>query len=98
MSPDGESCALPNPKAQWLSLAERGFRNADKLDYLIRRTVLDHSRQVGQSPSTRQMRSDGRLLSELQVAIGRYLQAEYDVGQPLPDRLLALVTQVERAA
>jgi len=41
-------------------------------------------------------RSDG-LLSELQLAIGRCLQADYDLAQPIPDRLAALVRDFERS-
>jgi hypothetical protein len=84
-------------KAHWLTLAERGFRYADELDYSVRRWVIpDHPSQASRSPATNPMRSDG-VLSDLQLAIGRCLQAEYDVAQPIPDRLAALVRDIERA-
>ena len=68
-------------------LAERGLRYADELDYSVRRRVIaDH-------PSRRR---DG-LLSDLQLVIGRCLQADYDLAQPIPDRLAALVRAFERS-
>jgi hypothetical protein len=80
--------------AHWLILAERGFHQIDKLDYLIRRTILDHPPH--QSPRT-SPEARGRL-SDLQMAIARYLRAEYDLAQPIPDRLLALATAVDHSA
>jgi hypothetical protein len=68
-------------------LAERGLHYADELDYSVRRWVIaDH-------PSRRR---DG-LLSNLQLVIGRCLQAEYDLAQPMPARLAALVRDFERS-
>ena len=85
-------------KAHWLTLAERGFHPADKLDYSIRQWVIpDHPSCASQSPSAYPIQSDG-LLSELQAAIGRYLRAEYDLAQPLPERLVILVREVEQSA
>ena len=76
-------------------LAERGLRYADELDYSVRRWVIaDHSSQASRSPVP--MRSDG-LLSDLQLVIGRCLQAEYDLAQPMPARLAALVRDFERS-
>jgi len=78
-------------------LAERGFRYADELDYLVRGWVIpDHPSQASRSPGNVSKRSDG-LLSELQLAIGRCLQADYDLAQPIPDRLAALVRNFERS-
>jgi hypothetical protein len=84
--------------AHWYALAERASRPVDKLDYLIRRWVIaDHPSQVCQSPAAYPMQSDG-LLGELQKAIGQYLRAEYDLAQPVPDRLAALLREVEQSA
>ena len=84
-------------KAHWLTLAERGFRHADELDYLVRRWAIpDHPSQAGRSPATYPKQRDG-LLSELQLVIGRCLQAEYDLAQPVPDRLAALVRDIEHS-
>jgi hypothetical protein len=41
------------------------------------------------------MLSNG-LLSEVQAAIGRYLRADYDLAQPIPDRLVDLLRQLEQ--
>jgi hypothetical protein len=42
------------------TLAERGFRYADELDYSVRRWVIpDHPAQTSWSPATYPMRSDG---------------------------------------
>jgi len=72
------------PKAHWSILAERGFRYADELDYLVRRWAIpDHPSQASRPPATHPMQRDG-LLSELQLVIGRCLQAEYDLAQPIP--------------
>ena len=85
-------------KAHWLTLAERGLHPADKLDYSIRQwAIADHPSRARQSPSAYPIQSDG-LLSELQAAIGRYLRAEYDLTQPLPERLVILVREVEQSA
>jgi hypothetical protein len=79
--------SIPGELAMFHQLAERGFRYADELDYSVRRWMIaDH-------PSRRR---DG-LLSELQLAIGRRLQAEYDLAQPIPARLAALVRDFERS-
>ena len=36
------------------------------------------------------------MLNELQAAIGRWLKAEYDPGQPMPQRLVDLLIQLEQ--
>ena len=36
------------------------------------------------------------VLNELQAAIGRCLSAEYDLAEPIPDRLMALLRRVEQ--
>jgi hypothetical protein len=41
------------------------------------------------------MRSNG-LLNEVQAAIGRCLSAEYDLAQPIPNRLVDLLRQLEQ--
>jgi hypothetical protein len=61
-------------------------RSVDKLDYSIRRwAIADHPGKT----------TDARL-NELQRAIGRSLAAEYD--PVLPDRLVALLRQIEQPA
>ena len=35
-------------------------------------------------------------LNELQAAIGRWLSAEYDLEQPIPQRLVDLLRQLEQ--
>jgi hypothetical protein len=42
------------------------------------------------------MGRDG-LLNEVQAAIGQYLNAEYDLTQPIPDRLVGLFRQIEQS-
>ena len=85
-------------KGYWLGLAHRGMQPVDKLDYLIRRWVIeDHPSRVRQSPSAYPMQTDARL-NELQRAIGRYLGAQYDLTQAMPDRLVALLRKVEQLA
>jgi hypothetical protein len=37
-------------------------------------------------------------LNEIQRAIGRYLRAEYELTQPMSERLVALVRKVEQPA
>ena len=56
-----------------------------------------HSRAVSRSTPHRKasMRSNG-LLSEVQAAIGRCLSAEYDLAQPIPNRLVDLLRQLEQ--
>jgi hypothetical protein len=36
------------------------------------------------------------MLNELQAAIGRWLRAEYDPGQPMPQQLVDLLIQLEQ--
>lgn len=81
----------------WLTLAERGLRPADKLDYFIRRwAVENHPSRIGLSPSY--AKETDAPLNEIQGAIGRYLRAEYDLTQPMPERLVALIRKVEQPA
>jgi hypothetical protein len=56
-----------------------------------------HSRQASRSmpPTKASMRSNG-LLSEVQAAIGQCLSAEYDLAQPIPNRLVDLLRQLEQ--
>ncbi len=56
-----------------------------------------HSWAVSRSTPHRKalMRSNG-LLSEVQAAIGRCLSAEYDLAQPIPNRLVDLLRQLEQ--
>jgi hypothetical protein len=87
--------SIPGELAMFHQLAERGLRYADGLDYSVRRWVIaDHPSQASRSPAP--MRSDG-LLSDLQLVIGGCLQAEYDLAQPIPDRLTTLVRAFERS-
>jgi hypothetical protein len=85
------------------------FRPADQLDYRIRRWVIPPSLQADPSvecrPSVGVRRAAPRsaasiqssgLLREVQSAIGRHLCAEYDVTQPIPARLSALLRQLEQ--
>jgi hypothetical protein len=89
-----QNIAASAHKGYWLSLAQRGMRPVDKLDYLIRRWAIeDHS---SRSPSV-YPQTDARL-NELQRAIGRYLGAQYDLAQSMPDRLVALLRKLEQPA
>jgi hypothetical protein len=36
------------------------------------------------------------MLNQLQADIGRWLRAEYDLGQPMPQRLVDLLIQLEQ--
>jgi len=47
------------------------------------------------SPSA--LRTDAPL-NELQRAIGRHLAAEYELVQPMPNRLVALLRKIEQPA
>jgi hypothetical protein len=78
-----------------LTLVERGFRPVDKLDYSIRRWAIeDYPRPSSYAPSLH-MQTNARL-SEPQRAIGQYLRSKYDLAQPIPDRLVALLRKVEQ--
>jgi hypothetical protein len=82
----------------WMTLAERGLRPVDKLDYSIRRWAIDdHPSRIGRSHSLYSKETDARL-NEIQRAIGRYLRAEYELTQPMSERLVALVRKVEQPA
>src|SRR6516225_8170476 len=54
----------------------------------------EFARMTLHSPATR----ENSLLHEIQAAIGRCLRAEYDVSEPIPDRLMALLRRVEQPA
>ena len=70
------------------------FGSIDMLDYSIRRwAIADHPSKTTQSP----MRTDAPL-NELQRAIGRHLAAEYELVQPMPNRLIALLRKIEQPA
>jgi Anti-sigma factor NepR len=84
----------PADKAHLLALAERWIRPLDRLDYMIRRWAIPVPLEVNRSAAA-SMLSNG-LLSEVQAAIGRYLRAEYDLAQPIPDRLVDLLRQLEQ--
>jgi hypothetical protein len=60
-------------------------------------SLRKHSRGVSRPTPHRKasMRSNG-LLSEVQAAIGRCLSAEYDLAQPIPNRLVDLLRQLEQ--
>ena len=69
-------------------------RSVDKLDYSIRRwAIADHPSKTTQSL----IRTDARL-NELQQAIGRYLAADYEPVEAMPDRLVALLRKIEQPA
>jgi hypothetical protein len=74
-------------------LTEQWLRPADQLDYLIRRLVIPVRMEVYRSASRRPS-SDGSL-SVIPSAIGQYLRAEYDLAQPIPSRLVDLVSQLD---
>ena len=70
------------------------FGSIDMLDYSIRRwAIADHPSKTTQSP----MRTDAPL-NERQRAIGRHLAAEYELVQPMPNRLVALLRKIEQPA
>jgi hypothetical protein len=52
-------------------------------------------RQLGSTARARTARRRDGALSEVQAAIARALGAEYDLAQPLPDRLARLQRQFE---
>ena len=84
----------PADKAYLLAMDERWLRPVDRLDYMIRRWAIPVPLEVNRSAAA-SMLSNG-LLSEVQAAIGRYLRAEYDLAQPIPDRLVDLLRQLEQ--
>jgi hypothetical protein len=89
--------------------AKRYVHLADQVDHSIRRWVIpaqDESdrpaaatartpRQLGSTARARTARRRDGALSEVQAAIARALGAEYDLAQPLPDRLARLQRQFE---
>jgi hypothetical protein len=89
--------------------AERYVHLADQVDYSIRRWLIPapHEsdrpaaaiaripRQLGSTARRRTARRRDGALSEVQAAIARVLGAEYDLAQPLPDRLARLLQQLE---
>jgi hypothetical protein len=75
-----------NNQATW---PERCLRPADRLDYAIRRLVTPVPAEVNRSRRR-------ALLTNIQAAIGRYLFAEYDLAQPIPNRLTHLLIQLEQ--
>jgi hypothetical protein len=88
-----------------LSLAERALLPADKLDYTIRKCVVgvpveaisDGYRSytpAAVSPIVA-ARNNG-LVSEVLAAIGGRLRAEYDLAQPVPERLASLLLALEQ--
>ena len=78
-------------KGYWRTLAERGLRPVDRLDYSIRRWAIeDHPSRIGQSYP----KETDAPLSEIQRAIGRYLRAEYELTQPMSAQLVALIRKV----
>jgi hypothetical protein len=86
------------------ALAERWLRPADQLDRMIRRWVIPVGEDsIGVIAPTSSQLSRPRTastqitaaLNEIQLAIGRGLRAEYDLAQPIPARVLDLLTQLE---
>jgi hypothetical protein len=83
---------------------------ANKLDYLIRRWAIpDHPSNVGRMPLSNSLTAcpteaaaqnapsgQRHLLTDVKAGIGQYLAAEYDLAQPLPDRLAALLRKVDQ--
>ena len=98
-------------KPALVTAAARCIKLADQVDYSIRRMVIApdagmeraaaaarlRSARTGRAPPRRAaaMRNRGAL-SALQSAIARALGAQYDVSEPLPDRLADLLRQLER--
>jgi hypothetical protein len=94
------------------ALVQRGLHFADRMDYLIRQWVIPEYYEISRSPSpppffrwswlSKHARGVSRStppssgLSEVQAAIGRYLRAEYDLAQPIPDRLVDLLSKLEQ--
>jgi hypothetical protein len=60
-----------------------------------RNNALGSHESVAGSIGKSLMRTDARL-NELQRAIGRYLAAEQEPVQPIPDRLVALLRKIEQ--
>jgi hypothetical protein len=85
----------PADAAKLLARAERWFRPADQLDYVIRRWVIPVPYEVSRSTLHRASMRNNRQLSQIPAAIGRYLRAEYDLAQPIPARLVDLVRQFD---
>jgi Anti-sigma factor NepR len=93
------------PVARLSGWPERWLRPADRLDYAIRRWVtpvppevnppVAATREVSRSTTAHAPRNEW-LLTDIQAAIGRYLRAEYDLAQPIPDRLAHLLGQLEQ--
>jgi hypothetical protein len=83
---------------------ERCLGPADRLDYAIRRLVTPVAPEVSPVAATRRVSRSTRaeklsataLLTNIQVPIGRYLFAEYDLEQPIPERLTHLLIQLEQ--
>ena len=85
---------LSTETAFCLDAGEGWLRPADRLDYFIRRSLIP-IRFESQAERERVPRNNA-ILREIQTAIGRGLRAEYDLGQPIPARLVLLLREFER--
>jgi hypothetical protein len=92
-----------------LNLANRALRPADKFDYTVRKWVfglpleaqrsafaLSEVRTLATGPSTHLARRNNGLVSEVLAAIGRGLRAEYDLAQPIPERLARVLSELKQ--
>jgi hypothetical protein len=99
--------SVSSSKPRSFALGELLLRPADKLDLMIRRWVIPHdplasgsvirasvvTRPVASRTSTSVAKNF--MPGEGVMAIGRYLRAEYDLQQPIPARLVELLSQLE---
>ena len=90
--------------AHLFAAAERCIHLADQVDYSIRRWLIPVHDEADR-PAARASRAVPRAkagwrregaLSDMQAAIARALGAEYDLAEPLPDRLADLLRQLQQ--
>jgi hypothetical protein len=99
--------SVSSSKSHSFALGELLLRPADKLDRMVRRWVIPHDPLAGGSvirasvatrPVARRTSTSVAkkfMPGEGVMVIGRYLRAEYDLQQPIPARLVELLSQLE---
>jgi hypothetical protein len=99
--------SVSSSKPRLFALGELLLRPADKLDRMVRRWVIPHhplasgsvirASVVARPDAGRTATSVAKkfMPGEGVMAIGRYLRAEYDLQQPIPARLVELLSQLD---